>query len=321
MEGYKLNSKYINEDIDPYRKYQYQRPPCGKKQSDENVIQARRIDDILVPEFIYTDLKITFLSLDEIQLKQFFYYYGLKYGNGAKAYARHTYEAWSNGSVAISSEIQKRILQTVPKFLSPDERFRLFECILQYNLKSKYHPQKKVFNYILTIKEFEEKKNAIIQNMYQIINEHYKSIEYSKLFDLSSIDWIVDKDISAFNKLLQNVEIQRANNQLKEALIDLEEISTKWNSIDWSTNSTNELEICKNIEVPPLLRVNLTIYNKVYRQIQSTSSSITKIFKVFSELLGGLFIFFFPIFLLGMLLYLVINKLYIVLFKKDVSNG
>lgn len=263
-------------------KYHFNHNYYQSRQNNDDLISKGKIKDILIPEHIYIDLKKHFFSLNSQQLNCFLKFYEEKYGSGARKYARQTFEAWTSGNINISSETQKRILQIVPKLLSTNERFNLFEEILQYNIKNKYHPIQKVLDYELAIEEFKTQKKLIIQEMVKITEDHYQSIEYSKLFDFSAINWIVEDDVTAFNQLLQNIEKERAKETLKTALFDLEQIEKKWNKIDWSNNSSNESEIRKTIETP-ILKVNIIVYNPVYRRI-----------KGFYDFLGGLAILSFP---------------------------
>ena len=66
-----------------------------------------------------------FFNFEKSRFVEFANFYEKKYGTGAKAYLKATFEKWKSGSTQMSGETCDRILHCVPKFMTIEEQFHI----------------------------------------------------------------------------------------------------------------------------------------------------------------------------------------------------
>jgi len=68
-------------------------------------------------------IRHAFLNLDKNALDKLLLRYGKIYGNSAERYARKTFPDWQIGLTILSGQTMERLIELVPPYLSPDQRF------------------------------------------------------------------------------------------------------------------------------------------------------------------------------------------------------
>ena len=77
------------------------------------------------------DIRRTFLALDPATMRRLLERYGTAYGAAAAAYAGNALPKWRKGTVKLSGRTMVRLVELVPRFISPAERLALLEKLLQ----------------------------------------------------------------------------------------------------------------------------------------------------------------------------------------------
>ena len=77
------------------------------------------------PDESLTYVQQRFFGFSESTFLGFSEYYQEKYGTGAAKYLHKTYPLWKSGLTGMSGQTAQRILRCVPRFLKPEEQFKL----------------------------------------------------------------------------------------------------------------------------------------------------------------------------------------------------
>lgn len=78
-----------------------------------------------------SEIKSSFLSLKSDALDELFEDYADMHGDGPAKYARDTFPKWKNGQTKLSGKTMERLIELVPPYLSPDQRFELLKIVLK----------------------------------------------------------------------------------------------------------------------------------------------------------------------------------------------
>ena len=93
---------------------------------------------------VFEDVKRTFLSLSPERLQAILDEYGKRYGASAREYAETTMKRWRSGGVIMSGQTMARLLDLVPRYLQPDEKFALVEKIRLETLKKLHRTELRI---------------------------------------------------------------------------------------------------------------------------------------------------------------------------------
>ena len=220
---------------------------------------------------VYMALERKLFALSETQKKQFFFIYGVKYGENAKQYAENTFYNWKHGLTKLSGATKDGVLQTVPKVLSAEERFELFEKIIEDNEAK----QKKTANHFFecSISEWQTERKKIETAIYNATVSYIDSLDYAQKYDLTQIEWIADKDIETFKQWLEIAKKQAFSNKLSRLSSDLNVFESKWSKIDLSNPEEKKVEIEFQYNIPTD-DFRIVIYNKIYRDAKKRNELI-----------------------------------------------
>jgi hypothetical protein len=83
------------------------------------------------------DIKRTFLQFHGNTLEALLRRYSALYGDQAGKYARKTFPMWQCSVTKLSGQTMERLIELVPPYLSPEQRFNLLQKVLQKNKPSK----------------------------------------------------------------------------------------------------------------------------------------------------------------------------------------
>jgi len=76
------------------------------------------------------------MHLDEGARDELFSDYGAIHGSSAERYARKTFPKWKSGLTGLSGQTMQRLVQLVPPYLAPEQRFSILQSVLQQHKKS-----------------------------------------------------------------------------------------------------------------------------------------------------------------------------------------
>ena len=77
------------------------------------------------------DIRRIFLALDTATMQRLLQSYGEAHGAAAAAYATETLPKWRKGTVKLSGQTMGRLVDLVPRFISPAARLAMLEKLLQ----------------------------------------------------------------------------------------------------------------------------------------------------------------------------------------------
>ena len=191
-----------------YRKSYYRRPLYRTAAKKENLFD------------IYEYLRKEFLNADTETFRQIARFYRVNYGDGAYSYMLNTYNSWKHGYVGISSLTMGRILECVPKFLSPEKRLYILRC--------------EIHNFIEKVKT-KLKNNFNIDNLYSV----YEEIQNEILnFNETNLHWFIGKNIFPAEQADYYLNVckyalnERLIQSYKQVINDLSLIAQKFSSFN-----------------------------------------------------------------------------------------
>lgn len=172
-------------------------------------------------------LKQEFFNADYSTFQKIANFYSKNYGHEAYKYLLKTYPSWKTGTVSISSLTQRRILECVPNFLSPEKRL--------FILKKEIH---NFFEKAKTQLRFQKNDLADIYISFQKqifeFNEHHLNWFIGRnIFKKEQVEHYINICKYALNeKLLQShkqvmSDLWLINEKLSSSNVELEECSYK----------------------------------------------------------------------------------------------
>jgi hypothetical protein len=172
----------------------------------------------------------------------------------------NTYTSWKSGSVGVSSLTMGRIIECVPKFLSPEKRLYILRC--------------EIHNFIEKAKEKLKYNDLKLTNLHFIFETLQKEIIN---FSQSNLHWFIGKNIFPIEQVEHYLSVckyalnERLIQSYKQAINDLSIVSDKFQSfsceidsatykIDFLNLSFDVLQIRKhNISYVPLNSLSLNL--------------------------------------------------------------
>jgi hypothetical protein len=218
---------------------------------------------------IYEYLRKEFFNADNETFQLIARFYRTHYGDSAYSYMLNTYNSWKNGSVSVSTLTMGRIIECVPKFLSPEKRLYILRCEI-YNFIEKAKVKLKYSDLKLT------KLHFIFETLQkEIIN-----------FSENNLHWFIGKNIFPVEQVEHYLSVckyalnERLIQSYKQTMNDLHIIADKFEAfsyeIDSATYKIDFLNLSFNV-----LQINT---NKIsYVPLESLSINIDNSFKKFGE--------------------------------------
>ena len=146
-----------------------------------------------------------FISLDEDALDELLSDYGAIHGSSAEKYARKTFPKWKSGATKLSGQTMERLIELVPPYLSPDQRFSILQQVLKNHKKSGTRN-----NIRINIKEpaqgFAELQKTLESMSHDDILAHLPERV------MKAAGWLYDDDITSARAML--AEAERLENDL-----------------------------------------------------------------------------------------------------------
>lgn len=144
-------------------------------------------------------IRSAFLSLDEDARNELFSDYGAIYGDSAERYARKTFPKWKSGATNLSGQTMERLVELVPPYLLPEQRFSILQNVLKHHKKSASHRSIRI-----NIKEpaagFSELQSALASMSHGDVLAHLPE------HVMKTASWLYDDDITGARAMLAKAE-------------------------------------------------------------------------------------------------------------------
>jgi hypothetical protein len=155
------------------------------------------------------DIKRTFLQFHGNTLEALLRRYSALYGDQAGKYARKTFPMWQCSVTKLSGQTMERLIELVPPYLSPEQRFNLLQKVLQKNKPSK--PNKSIrINMRKPIAGGCAELDAMLASM-----QHYDVLAHLPERVMKAASWLYANDITAARAML--AEAERKENDIIRA--------------------------------------------------------------------------------------------------------
>lgn len=152
-----------------------------------------------------SEIRNAFLHLKDDALNELMSDYGARHGHSAESYARKTFSSWKVGLTGLSGRTMERLIELVPPYLSPDQRFQILQSVLKRHKKS--GPSKTIR---INVKEpaqgFSELQQALSSMSHDDVLAHLPE------HVMKAASWLYDDDITASRAML--AEVERRENDL-----------------------------------------------------------------------------------------------------------
>ncbi len=155
-------------------------------------------------------IKQDFLSLDDEPLNDLLEDYKDIYGSSARQYARRTFSKWKSGETKLSGQTMERLIELVPPYLSPEQRFDLLRQVLKKNPPSKPYKSIRV-----NVKDPEEGFSEIDIALESLVHEDVLAHVPEKVMEAAS--WLYDDDITALRSMLAEAD-RKDNNLIQDSV-------------------------------------------------------------------------------------------------------
>ena len=145
------------------------------------------------------EIRRAFLNLDEDALDELFADYGAIHGDSAAKYARKTFPKWKSGATNLSGQTMERLVELVPPYLSPEQRFSVLQLVLKRHKKSAPYRTVKI-----NVKEpasgLAELHSALASMTHDAVLAHLPDSV------MKAASWLCDDDITAARAMLAEAE-------------------------------------------------------------------------------------------------------------------
>ena len=153
------------------------------------------------------DIKRAFFNLDPSSLPELFAEYEETYGASAANYARRTFPNWKSGRVDLSGKTMERLIELVPPYLEPEERYALLVKVLKVHRSVAGHQVR--INLYEPAQGFQE-LNTLLGNL-----RHTDTLAYLPDKVMRAARWLYNNDITAARSMLAQAD--RAENEIVRA--------------------------------------------------------------------------------------------------------
>ena len=144
-------------------------------------------------------IRQAFMSLDEEGRDELFSDYGAIHGDSAEKYARKTFPKWKSGATNLSGQTMERLVELVPPYLSPEQRFSILQLVLKRHKKSAPYRTIKI-----NVKEpaagFSELQSALASMSHDDVLAHLPE------HVMKAASWLYDDDITGARAMLAEAE-------------------------------------------------------------------------------------------------------------------
>ena len=146
-----------------------------------------------------SQIREAFENLDEDALDELFSDYGAIHGDAAEKYARKTSPRWASGAIKLSGQTMERLVELVPPYLEPTQRFSILQTVLKRHKKSGAWRSIKI-NVTEPAQGFGELQQALASMSHNDMLAHLpKEV-------MKAASWLYDDDITATRAMLAQAE-------------------------------------------------------------------------------------------------------------------
>lgn len=154
------------------------------------------------------EIRQAFEKLDKDALDELFSDYGAIHGDAAEKYARKTFPSWKRGATKLSGQTMERLVELVPPYLEPRQRFSILRSVLKLHKKSGAWRTIKI-NVTEPAQGFTELQQALDSMSHNDVLAHLpKEV-------MKAASWLYDDDITATRAML--AEAERLENDMIRA--------------------------------------------------------------------------------------------------------
>lgn len=153
-------------------------------------------------------IRQAFMDLDEDARDELLSDYGAIYGQSAERYARKTFPNWKSGATNLSGQTMERLIELVPPYLSPEQRFDILQSVLRHHRKTGTSQTIKI-----NVKAPEEGFVELQQTLTSM--SHDDILAHLPEHVMEAASWLYDDDITAARAML--AEAERRENDLIRA--------------------------------------------------------------------------------------------------------
>jgi hypothetical protein len=153
-------------------------------------------------------IRVAFLHLEDDALEELFEDYESAHGKSAATYAKKAYPKWKSGATKLSGATMERLVELVPPYLSPEQRFELVRELLKRH-------QKGVPTQVVRINVQDHAEGFAQLDKVLASMTHEASLAYLPERVLSAAQWLADDDVTAARAML--AEAERRENDLIRA--------------------------------------------------------------------------------------------------------
>ncbi len=146
-----------------------------------------------------SEIRLAFMSLDDDARDELFSDYGARHGESAERYARKTFPKWKSGAINLSGQTMERLVELVPPYLLPEQRFAILQIVLKMHKKRAPSQAIKI-----NVKEpaagFSALQEALASMSQDDILAHLPESV------MKAASWLYDDDITASRAMLAEAE-------------------------------------------------------------------------------------------------------------------
>lgn len=156
-------------------------------------------------------IRAAFLDLNGDALDELLEDYGEIHGEAAESYARRAFPKWRSGETRLSGQTMERLVELVPPYLSPAQRFEVMRKVVE-----KHRPNAPFLSVHVDSKKPEEGFARIDAALERMRKEDLLAHVPENV--LAASTWLCDNDMTAARALLAALE-GRENELLRESAI------------------------------------------------------------------------------------------------------
>lgn len=145
------------------------------------------------------EIRNAFMSLDEDARDELFSDYGAVHGDSAEKYARKAFPKWKSGATTLSGQTMERLIELVPPYISPEQRFAILQLVLKQHKKS---GSRKTIR--INVKEPEQGFSELQEALASM--SHYDVLAHLPENVMKAASWLYDDDITAARAMLAEAE-------------------------------------------------------------------------------------------------------------------
>ncbi len=178
-----------------------------------------------IPSSVWTKLRRRFYSMSQSENAAFLAKYREKYGVGAYNYLVRTYRSQQvdgtyHSSTKPSGQLMGRILQLVPTIMSTEERFAIFEEIInesesEFDRTFRTPYALETVNLTYSFSEWVSGgEQSALRQLEDATAQELEGLNFRSRYNFVPIKWLADKDIDAFCTLLEESRKGRIKSDL-----------------------------------------------------------------------------------------------------------